>query len=98
MVVRGDLEAEGAAVARDLLLSMPVRLAAPVSLFTRAWDLAVELNRPQAYDSFYLATAELLGSDLWTADERFFSAASGRYASLRLLRNFIARGVRGSRR
>lgn len=83
MVVRGDLDAAAAAVARDHLLRMPVRLVAPPTLFTRAWELAAELERPQAYDSFYLATADLLGVELWTANTRFHNAAAGRYGCAR---------------
>jgi predicted nucleic acid-binding protein len=80
MTVRGDLRAEDAAGARDRLLAMPVRLVSPRSLFTRAWELAVELDRPQVYDAFYLATADLLGIEFWTADQRFANAAGARYA------------------
>jgi predicted nucleic acid-binding protein len=34
------------------------------------------LNRPTAYDAQYLALAERLACDFWTADERLFNAAS----------------------
>jgi predicted nucleic acid-binding protein len=41
------------------------------------------------YDSFYLATAELLDMRLWTADERFYNAVAGRAAHrVQLLRTF----------
>ena len=86
MVVRGDLDGEQAVAARDRLLGMPVRLSSPRSLFTRAWEIATELQRSQVYDSFYLATAELLDTRLWTADERFYNAAVGRFEDrIRLL-------------
>jgi predicted nucleic acid-binding protein len=32
------------------------------------------LNRAAAYDSFYLAVAESLGCELWTADQRLSKA------------------------
>lgn len=32
------------------------------------------LKRASAYDSFYLALAEALGCDLWTADKRLYNA------------------------
>jgi predicted nucleic acid-binding protein len=41
-------------------------------LHDRAIDLAVELNQRLAYDSHYLALAESLDSDFWTADRPFF--------------------------
>lgn len=40
-----------------------------------AFDWTVRLNRAAAYDSFYLALAETLQCELWTADRRLFNAA-----------------------
>lgn len=51
-----------------------VRLLYPEGLHQRAWELARRFQRPQAYDSHYLALAELLGLELWTADERLYNA------------------------
>jgi len=51
-----------------------VRLLYPAGLHQRAWELARRYNRPQAYDSHYLALAEILGLELWTADERLYNA------------------------
>jgi len=39
-----------------------------------AFDWTLRLKRASAYDSFYLALAEALESDLWTADKRLFNA------------------------
>ncbi len=50
-----------------------VRLLYPEGLHQRAWELARRFHRPQAYDSHYLALAELLGLELWTADERLYN-------------------------
>lgn len=87
MVVRGDLDGRRATAARDQLLALPIQLAAPPALFVHAWNLAAKLERPQVYDSFYLALAELLDTVLWTADERFFNAARHRLpARVRLLK------------
>ena len=49
-----------------------VRLLYPDGLHARAWELARRFGRPQAYDSHYLALAEMLSLDLWTADERLY--------------------------
>ena len=75
MVVRKDLEEERTRSAMGLLGTMPVSLRAPQGLVERAWAIATELDRPTAYDSFYLGVAELLGIDCWTADRRLFNAA-----------------------
>jgi predicted nucleic acid-binding protein len=51
------------------------------------------------YDGFYLATAELLDARLWTADERFYQAAVGRFENvIRLLRTFSPEEESGGRR
>jgi predicted nucleic acid-binding protein len=85
MVVRGDLDEGSARAARDRLLAMPIRLPAPTGLLQRAWDLARRYERPQVYDSFYLALAAMLDVDLWTADRRFFNALRGEEPRVRML-------------
>ncbi|MFH1927834.1 MAG: type II toxin-antitoxin system VapC family toxin, partial [Chloroflexota bacterium] len=42
---------------------------------TLAFDWTMRLKRAAAYDSFYLALAEALRSELWTADKRLSNAA-----------------------
>ena len=58
----------------DTLHSLPVQTLHPISLHRRAWELAQHFNRPAAYDSHYLALAEIAGCPFWTADERLFNA------------------------
>ena len=41
----------------------------------RAIDLALELRQRMPYDSHYLALAESLNCDFWTADRPFYRAA-----------------------
>lgn len=45
-------------------------------LVQRAFEWTVRLKRAAAYDSFYLAAAETLGCELWTADRRLVNAAN----------------------
>jgi len=40
------------------------------------------LKRAVAYDSFYLALAESLGCDLWTADQRLHHAVDAPWVHL----------------
>jgi predicted nucleic acid-binding protein len=40
----------------------------------RAMEIARQFNRPAAYDAHYLALAERLGIEFWTADRRLANA------------------------
>ncbi|MBX2999261.1 MAG: type II toxin-antitoxin system VapC family toxin [Caldilineaceae bacterium] len=53
---------------------IPVRLSHRQQIFPLAWDLAKQLNRLRAYDTAYLATAQLSRCEFWTADERLYNA------------------------
>lgn len=54
---------------------LDVRIVAPDSRHNRqAFEWTLQLKRASAYDSYYLALAETLGCDLWTADRRLFNA------------------------
>lgn len=76
-VHRGRLSREQAVATRDKLLNMPVTLFTDSALLVRAFELAEMLNQPTAYDAQYLAVAEHLGCELWTADERFYNSVHG---------------------
>jgi len=43
------------------------------SLCMRALELAGMLGQSKAYDAFYLATAEKMEAEFWTADERLYN-------------------------
>lgn len=59
------------------LADLNVRLILPSrEQQTRAFEWTLHLNRAAAYDSFYLALAESLGCELWTADSRLCQVAS----------------------
>jgi predicted nucleic acid-binding protein len=94
MVVRHDLDEEPARIAIELLLAMPVSLQAPEGLVERAWDLARELARPTVYDCFYLAVAELLDVECWTADRRLFNAIHEKKRWLHHLSEHASRSAR----
>ena len=75
-VVRGDLTLEAATQRMESLLSSGLELYQPTHLYRRALELASQLGLGATYDAHYLALAETLGCELWTADEKFFRAAS----------------------
>ena len=82
-VVRGDLTVEMAADLIESLLSSRLELHEPPHLHRRALELASRFGQGAAYDAHYLALAETLGCELWTADEKFFRAARGEATSVR---------------
>lgn len=68
---RGDLEPGEASAALDIALEWPLIPWEPDGqLQRRAYELAVRYNLPKTYDAQYLAVADLLGCELWTADRR----------------------------
>ncbi len=70
-VNRGELSVEGAVDLIGNLLTSQVELHQPWNLHRRALEMASRYGQAAAYDAHYLALAESLGCDLWTADERF---------------------------
>ena len=61
-------------IALDTALALPIELVADDDLHRRALLLANQFNRPAAYDAHYLALAERLGAEFWTADKRLANA------------------------
>ncbi len=57
------------------LLESSLELHQPAGLHARALQLASELNQNAVYDAHYLALADIVGCELWTADERLYRVA-----------------------
>ena len=57
-----------------------------LALSTRALELALRSKRPASYDAHYLALAEYLGCELWTADERLWNATHTAHDTLAWVR------------
>lgn len=87
-VVRIEVTAEAAIRLLESLLASGIDLREPPRLHSRALELANQLRQDAAYDAHYLALAETLGCDLWTADERFYRAAASQYGQVRWLGHF----------
>lgn len=75
-VVRfGQITPAEAKRALELAQQLGVRLIAPDGTQARrAFEWTMHLNRAAAHDSFYLALAETLDCDLWTADRHLCNA------------------------
>jgi predicted nucleic acid-binding protein len=71
----GQLTAQEGLRTLALAQRLGVRLVAPDDESVRsAFNWTLRLNRAAAYDSFYLALAEDLGCDFWTADQHLVRA------------------------
>lgn len=76
-VHRREMSAGAGRAALEAFNAQEIVLIHPDGLEERAWELAGQYNRPTAYDAHYLALAELLGCELWTADRRLVNALHG---------------------
>jgi predicted nucleic acid-binding protein len=69
-------------------LKTGVELWEPPGLHPRAVELATDLRQNAVYDAHYLAFAESVDCDQWTADERFYRAAVAAHGRMKWLGNF----------
>lgn len=58
------------------------------ALLIRGYELATQYNRPAAYDEQYLALAERLNCEFWTADERLYNSFKNDLKWVRWLGDF----------
>ncbi len=72
-VISGLLTLEEATEAWEYILNLEILLHGNASLHRRALSLAKNLALPAAYDAHYLALAEQLSADFYTADSRLFN-------------------------
>lgn len=93
-VHREVISSESGDRAFDAVHGLGVKLLHPDDLHRRAWQLAKRFNCPQAYDSHYLALADSLGLELWTADERLYNAVKDALPWVKWLGDFQPEGVK----
>lgn len=91
-VVSGALSAGQSTFLMEQLLDAQLELHHPTGLHTRALELASLPGQGAVYDAHYLALAEILGCEYWTADRRFYRAASRVVRSVRWIGEFVAPG------
>ena len=75
-VTRGELSVEGAVDLIGNLLTSQIELHQPWNLHGKALEMASRFGQAAAYDAHYLALAESLGCELWTADEKFYQSVA----------------------
>ena len=74
-VARSELAVSDAVRLLEHLLASGIELRDEPDLHARALQLASRLQQGAVYDAHYLALADILGCEYWTADERFYRAA-----------------------
>jgi predicted nucleic acid-binding protein len=74
-VYRGEMTPAEGQQACSLLEGLPIEIREPDNLYDVAWTFAERFNRPAIYDSCYLALAEIVGCEFWTADRRLANEA-----------------------
>lgn len=60
----------------------------PPGLPRRAMEIAAQFELKWIYDAFYVALAEIVACDLWTADEALHVAVGDVHANVRLLAHY----------
>lgn len=89
-IVNGELTVDAGAELVENLLESHIQLRQTDGLHRRALEIATALGHGASYDSHYVALAEVLDCEFWTADERFHRATSPAFAGIRLLNDFAA--------
>jgi predicted nucleic acid-binding protein len=87
-IARGTINLDDGRTALRGLLSFPVEIFTDEALLQRAFELANQHNRPAAYDTVYLALAEQLGCEFWTADLKLFNAVSEKLKWVQWIGNY----------
>ena len=87
--IRRDLlSIDSAAEAIDDFMMAGLDILDTTSLSPRALEIANQLGQGAVYDSYYLALAETLDCDFWTADAQFQRAARTTFNNIKLLSEF----------
>lgn len=82
-VRRGTLSADLAGQLLALALEEQLVNIDSNDLHKSAQRLAIRLDIPSTYDAHYLAVAEELDCEFWTADERLYNTIRGRFPLIR---------------
>jgi predicted nucleic acid-binding protein len=77
-VRRAELTLSDAATLLRQLLELGIALGSTEMLHQSALEWADRLGLPATYDSYYLALADSLGCEFWTADERLYNTVKDR--------------------
>ena len=87
-VARGELSVSNAARLLEYLLASGIDMRDVPDLHVKALQLASHLRQGAVYDAHYLALADILGCEYWTADERFYRVAAPSIQNVRWIGEF----------
>ena len=91
-VALGELTIRDCAHMIETLLASQLQLHHAPGLHGAALRLANQLRQRASYDAHYLALADALGCDFWTADHQFYRVARPTARNIRWLREYAATG------
>jgi predicted nucleic acid-binding protein len=91
-VRRAQVRLDDAASILDFLINI-VAIREPSPLYGRALTLAESLGQGSAYDTLYLALAELHDCEMWTADRRFVRSAQTKFPRVRWIGEYRGEAV-----
>ena len=89
-VATGEMSTIDAQRLMEDLLNRGIALLDLADTYSDAFELASRFNQRTIYDSQYLALAQALGCEFWTADERFYRAVTNELSNVRLLNEAAA--------
>lgn len=69
-----EITLEAGDAAFQQFLSLPIHLYYRQEILPIAWLFAKQFNRPRAYDTAYLAVAQMHNCEFWTGDKRLYNA------------------------
>lgn len=75
-VFTGKSTSQNAVAALRVVDALKIEIIYDARTRVLARSIAESLNQMRVYDATYAALAQLRGCDFWTADERFYNAAS----------------------
>ena len=83
-VVHQQLTGDEVNAALDAALQLGIHTYGDAALHKRALSMAQELGLPATYDAHYLALAERMGAQFWTADRRLFNTVKDKLGWINL--------------
>lgn len=87
-VARGELSVANSTRMMTRLLGSSLEFRHSTGLHVRALELASDLGQAAAYDAHYLALAESMSCEMWTADHRLYQRARAGVGNVRWIGEF----------